>query len=420
MDSERSVVSSALNSGQISTLLARGVEVKHFSNTKSGEEVKNVFSFAAKHARKYGVAPSPQIVKNNFPGWHGEPSSDPLEALIDQFLNDVGERLFAAKVLELAQARDNPSYRGRLDEILLDAARDFAAVFPSGQIHRIYSEMHERIDQYEIEKNEGTSDGIKMMIPVFDDLTGGFQPGDVITVAGYSGRGKSLTSSHFLANAVDQEKTALLMSLEMSAKEIARRFDTLATNCSHKLLRDKKLSDQEVDAWRQAADRYKNVKNDLIVNDKMMGCTVDRVYAEINRYKPDITCVDYVQLMKGSKSSMAKWEGLVEITNELKSIALATDSAIIMVSQDQRNSANEGSTENNMGGSISILQASDLYIGMMQDDEMRAQKKLNIRLIKNRRGAPSEANMMCDPEHMKFEVWGSGANSFDKGEAIYS
>lgn len=415
MDSEKAVLTSALVTGQVSTLLARGVESKHYSNTKSGEECRSVFIWAAKHARKYGVCPSLQLVKNNFPEWRGEPSSDPLEALIDEFLNDVRRRYFAAKVLELAQAESNPSNWSRLDEIMLDAARDLATVIPSGQVSRIYSEMHERIDQYEIEKEEGTSAGIKMMIPVFDDLTGGFQPGDVITVAGFSGRGKSLTSSHFLAGAVEQEKTALLMSLEMSAKEIARRFDTLATNCSHKLLRDKQLSEVEVDAWRKAADKYKNVKNDLIVNDKMMNCTVDRVYAEINRYKPDITCVDYVQLMKGSKSSMAKWEGLVEITNELKSIALATDSAIIMVSQDQRNSANEGSTEANMGGSISILQASDLYIGMMQDEDMRAQKKLNIRLIKNRRGAPSEANMYCNPEFMEFHEWSAGASNFEKG-----
>lgn len=420
MDSERCILSSALNSGQISTLLARGIEVKHFSATKSGEECKNIFNFAAKHARKYGIAPSVQIVKNNFPNWHGEPSSDPLEALIDQFLNDVRRRYFAAKVLELAQAEGNPANWARLDEIMLDAARDLATVIPSGQVSRIYAEMHERIDQYEIEKEEGTSAGIKMGIPLFDDLTGGFQPGDVITVAGFSGRGKSLTSSHFLANAVEQEKTALLMSLEMSTKEIARRFDTLATNCSHKLLRDKQLSDEEIAAWRSAADKYKNVNSDLIVNDKMMNCTVDRVYAEINRYKPDITCVDYVQLMKGSKAPMAKWEGLVEITNELKSIALATDSAIIMVSQDQRNSADEGSTESNMGGSISILQAADIYIGMMQNEEMRAQKKLNMRLIKNRRGAPGESDIFCNPEFMEFHEWKSASNLFVKGEAICS
>lgn len=414
MDSERSILSSALTSGSISTLLARGIEVKHFTNTKSGDECKNVFSFAAHHARKYGVSPSQQIVKANFPNWHGEPSSDPLEALIDQFLNDVRRRYFSAKVMELAQAQGNPANWGKLDEIMLDAARDLATVIPSGQVSRVRAEMQERIDQYEIDKVEGKKSGILCGIPLFDDLTDGFQQGEIVTVAGYSGRGKSMLSQFFLSQAIDQEKNALLMSLEMSKRQIMDRFDTMVTNFSHKHLRKKELSDEELDCWRRAAKKYENAKNDLIVIDKPGNCTVDRIYAEINRYKPDITCVDYVQLMKGSKASAAKHEGLIEITNELKSVALATDSTIIMVSQDQRNSAEDGSTESNMGGSVSVYQAADIYIGMMQNQEMREQKKLTTRLIKNRNGSPGESDLMLDPEYMRFQPWDNTVNYFDK------
>lgn len=416
MDSDRAVLSSALQTGNISTLLARGVESKHFSNTKSGEECREVFNFATHHARKYGVSPSLQLVKSNFPDWRGEPSSDPLEALADQFLNDVRRRYFAAKVIELAQAEGNPANWGRLDEIMLDAARDLAGVIPSGQVSRVRAEMQERIDQYEIDKAEGKIAGIKCGIPLFDDLTDGFQQGDIVTVAGYSGRGKSYTAQAFLANALDQGKDALLMSLEMSTRQIMDRFDTMTMNFSHKDLRKRQLPDDEIENWRRAAQKYQDAKNDLVVVDKLGHCTVDRVYAEINRYKPDITCVDYVQLMKGSKSSMSKWEGLVEITNELKSVALATDSTIIMVSQDQRNSANEGSTESNMGGSISVLQAADIYIGMMQDEEMRAQKKILMRLIKNRNGSPGESDVLCDPEFGRFQPWERSSEFFDKGE----
>lgn len=415
MDSDRAILTSALNSGAISTLLARGVESKHFSNTQSGEECRQVFSYVTKHARKYGLGPSPQLVKNNFPNWRGEPSSDPLEALIDEFLNDVKRRYFATAVIGLAQAENNPANWHRLDEIMLDAARDFATIVPSGQVSRVRAEMQERVDQYEIDKAEGKVAGIMCGIPVFDELTDGFQQGDIVTVAGYSGRGKSFTSQAFLANALDQDKNALLMSLEMSTRQIMDRFDTMVMNFSHKELRKRQLPDDEVENWRKAAQKYENAKNDLIVVDKLGNCTVDRVYAEISRYKPDITCVDYVQLMKGSKASMAKWEGLVEITNELKAVALATDSTIIMVSQDQRSSAQEGSTESNMGGSISVLQAADIYIGMMQDEEMREQKKIMMRLLKNRNGAPGEYPVMCDPEFGKFVPWDQNVTVFDKG-----
>jgi replicative DNA helicase len=405
MDSERAILTSALNSGQVATLLARGVEGKHFSETASGNECREVFEFSIAHSRKYAVSPSPQLIKNNFPNWRGEPSSDPLEALIDEFKKNVGRRIYARKVIELAQAEKDPSNWGRLDEIMLDVARDLATVFPSGQVSRVRAEMQERIDQYEIDKQEGISTGIKMGIPLFDDLTDGFQPGDVATVAGFSGKGKSSLSGWMLANVLNQEKTGLLLSLEMSRKQILERFDTMIMNFSHKLLRKRELPNDKVNQWRDVAKKYENTKNDLIVADKLGQCTVDRVYAEINRYKPDVTCVDYVQLMRGSKASMSKWEGLVEITNELKAIALSTDSTIIMVSQDQRGSAEDGSTERNMGGSISVLQAADLYIGMMQNEEMRLQNKMEVRLIKNRNGAPAETSLLWEPEIMRFRPW---------------
>lgn len=394
------------------------MEQKHFSSTASGDECQKIFSWSAAHSRKYGVCPSPHLVKNNFPEWRGEPSSDPLEPLIDEFLDEVRRRHFESTVLRLADYSKQRDQRHRLDEVMLDAARDLAAIVPSGQVSRVRSEMQERIDQYEIDKQEGFVAGIKMGIPLFDDLTDGFQQGDVATVAGYSGKGKSTLAGYMLANSLSQEKTGLLLSLEMSRKQVLERFDTMIMNFSHKLLRKRELPEDHIERWRDIARQYEDTKSDLIVADKLGTCTVDRVYAEINRYKPDITCVDYVQLMKGTKSSMAKWEGLVEITNELKAIALSTDSVIIMVSQDQRGSAEDGSTERNMGGSISVLQAADLYIGMMQDESMRLQNRMRVRLIKNRNGPPAEADLSWHPETMKFGPWQDDGTKFVKEELV--
>jgi replicative DNA helicase len=415
VDSERAVVSKAFETGQLSTLLARGIESRHFSNTSSGQEVKDVFNWASKHSRKYGVCPSQQLVKSNFPNWRGEPSSDPLEALIDEFLNDVRRRYFAAKVIELAKAEGNPANWGRLDEIMLDAARDLATVVPSGQVARFGAEMEERIDQYEVEKDEGTSRGTKMGIELFDEITDGYRPGNLVTLAGYAGRGKSTIGLHFLSEALRQEKSGLLLPLEMSSQEVMERLDTMANKFSYRDLMKKSIPDEEIDSWRSMAKNYSSAKKDLIVSDKMGNCNIDRVYAEINRYKPDVTCVDYVQLMKGSKASMAKWEGLVEIANELKAIALATDSTIIMVSQDQRGSASDGSTESNMGGSIAILQAPDMYIGMMQDQVMYEENRMKMRLIKNRRGKHgAETDVAFEPEYMRIGPWNNNSSNFEK------
>lgn len=415
MDSDRAVLSSALSSGQIANLLARGIEVKHFSSTKSGNECREIFFWSANHSRKYGAAPSLQMVKKRFPNWRPEPSSDPLEAIIDDFLNDARRRAYEKKVIELARQGQDPANWIKLDEIMLDAARDLAAVIPSGQVTRFGAEMEERIDQYEIEKDDGTSRGFKMGIKLFDDLTDGYRPGNLVTLSGFAGRGKSTMGLHFLTEALRQEKSGLLLPLEMSSQEIMERLDTMANKFSYKDLMKKEISDEEIDNWRSMAKKYKDAKSDLIVSDKVGNCTIDKVYAEINRYKPDVTCVDYVQLMKGTRGSMSKWEGLVEIANELKAIALSTNSVIIMVSQDQRGSAEDGSTENNMGGSIAILQAPDMYIGMMQNQEMYEEKKMRMRLIKNRRGKHgAETDVAFEPEYMRIGPWVDKVSIFEK------
>lgn len=354
------------------------------------------------------------MVKEHFPGWYGEASTDPLLALISDFMNNVRRRYFDSKVLELSRAPMDRNSWDRLDEIMLDAARDLASIVPSGGVARFAGEMEKRIERYELDQQQGVVPGILLGIPVIDEVTQGVRPGWVITNAGFSGRGKSMLTIWNLLSVFEQDKTALMLSLEMSREEVMERLDTMVLNFEHRLLAQRNLDPREIERWSDIAKVYKAARAEIIVIDKLGGCTVDRVFAEINRYKPDVAAVDYVQRMTGTRTSMAKWEGLDEITNEFKTIAMETDTAIIMVSQDQRASADQGSSETNMGGGVSVFQAADLYIGMMQDDTMRAQNKMRIKLLKNRHGDRAEVDMWWAPATMEFGPYEGQSMGFSK------
>jgi replicative DNA helicase len=413
MDIERALVSKALQGDEIPNVIAHGIEFRHFSETPVGQECANVFQWASVYARQYGITPSADMVKQHFPDWYGESSADPISALMDEFMRNVRRRYFDSKVLELSRVPADRTSWDRLDEIMLDAARDLAAIVPSGGVAR-FTDMEKRIEQYEIERAEGTQPGILMNIPIIDDVTRGVRPGWLITNAGYSGRGKSMLTIWNLLAVFEQEKTALMISLEMSRQEVMERLDTMVTNFQHRILTQRDLPEEDVERWRRIAQVYKHAKQDIIVVDKMGGCTIDRVYAEINRYKPDVVAVDYVQRMTGTRASMSKWEGLEEITNELKTIAMETDTAIIMVSQDQRGSADQGSTETNMGGSVSIYQAADVYIGMYQDDQMRARNMMRVKMLKFRHGDRAESDMLWCPATMEFGPYDGQSAVFSK------
>lgn len=417
MNIERATVARALQTGSIATLLARGIDAHLFASTPDGQAVAEVYQWAAAHTRRYNVSPSPALVKERWPDWHGESSSDPLEALIEAFVNNVKRRHFAQKVIELSRIGDDPSQWGRLDEVLIDAGRDFAALISSSRVSKL-SEMEQRITTYEEEKASGQPPGFELGIPEFDYMIGGVRPGNVIVLSGYLGLGKSTLASWVTLNVVEQDYPALFVPLEMSRIEVLERIDTMVINFSHRLLRMRELPDKDVENWRRIAKQFSALKHDLAVLDGVGSFTIDKLYAEINRHKPHFTVVDYVQLMRRSSTSMKSWEGLVEITNECKAIALATESVIMLVSQDNREAAQGGSTLASMGGSISIGQVGDIYIGMHQDEEMRAQNRMEVKLLKSRNSARDKSvNLHWDPAHMRFGPAKEGAEAFTRTDA---
>jgi replicative DNA helicase len=397
-DVERALISTALaKDGGILELVSRGVEPEAFPSTESGKQCAAVLRFAIDYTRRYGQQPSLGAVQRQIPDWHGDFSPDPLAALADEHLDCVRRRHFDSIVLRLATDYKDPSHRRNLDAVLLDAAREMAAAVPSGRVERFSADLQRRADEYEAQHGAHRP-GTPLGIPVIDDVMYGIRPGWLVTYAGYSGLGKSLLSSRSLLAAFEEDKTALMLSLEMSAREVLERLDTMVMHWRQDDYIRGKLTDLQRQEWRDVARVYSKARGEIVVVDRLSGCTIDRVHAEIERYKPDVCAIDYVQRMRASYNSRRpRYEQLEEITNELKSIAMDTDTGIIMVSQDGRDAAQSGSTSSNMGGSISVYQAADAYIGMMQDEQMRAMRKMRIKLLKIRYGSPAEVDVLWDP-----------------------
>ena len=400
-------MSSAIAGDGILGLVSKGVTPELFSPTPAGQQCGAVYGFCVEYTRVYGQQPSLGTIQRHFPDWHVEFSSDPLEALTDEFLDDVRKRYFDATVLRLSRVTKDRSSWGKLDEVMLDAAREMASIMPSGGVARFAADMERRIEQYEVEKNQGYRPGIPLGIPVVDEVVDGVRTGWLTTYAGFSGLGKTTLSQIASLSAFELDHLVLFLSLEMSRREVMERLDTMVNHFPHRDLVRRKLSDSEFRSWRDVTRIYSKAQGEIVVVDRLGGCTLDRVHVEIQRYRPTLVVVDYVQRMSGTRHSMAKWEGLEEITNGLKTIAMDTDTSVIMVSQDGRTSAEEGSTRTNAANSQSIYTASDLYIGMQQTDEMRSMRKMRIKVLKFRHGNwGAEVDMKWEPatgHFTKFE-----------------
>src|SRR5919106_4663863 len=86
--------------------------------------------------------------------------------------------------------------------------------------------LHDEMDKLvELSKNDVGLTGVASGFPDLDDLTGGFQAGNLIVLAARPAMGKSSLATNFAENAaLDHGVPVALFSLEMSETELAHRF----------------------------------------------------------------------------------------------------------------------------------------------------------------------------------------------------
>lgn len=396
IDWERTLVAKVAQTGKIQQVLSEGITDQHFANETLGE----IFRFMADHARSYRQAPSFTTVKDKYPDHNFEFVDESLDYIRECFIKGVKRRCAIEEIRNLVGAIDNPQEGVEIDSMFLESARNLATVVPSSRLHR-FSDMDKRIELYETE-DPNLNKGIYTNIPLLDDLTQGIQPHEYVTIMGWTGTGKSTLAQWMLFNAWMQGKTPMYISLEMEASALLRKWDTMITNFQYGHLKSHTLRDGELANWKNKATEVKEKPNDIVILDDVRGCTADRVYGEIHRWRPDIVCIDYITLMDTGRGSSQMWEKVMQITQSLKQIARTSKVPIIGVAQTNRASAEGGAELNNVAFSSAIIQDSDIVLGLHSDKEMREDNRMQLRVLKNRDGMQGETDLLWDMSTMTF------------------
>ncbi len=408
MDYEKALVNKVCQTGRVQNLMLEGIDPVHFED----ETNKEIWTFLTDHTKKYKQAPSFNTVKKEFPFHDFEIVDESLEYLKDEFFKQVKRRNAIDSIRDLAMAVDDPGQVGKIDELFLEQSRRLAQIIPSQKVTR-FKEIDKRIEAYEL--NEEEENGIKMGIPLFDNITLGIQPHEYVTISGWSGTGKSTLAQWMLFNAYMQGKTPMLISLEMEARNLLRKWDTMLTNFNYHRLKSNTLRDNELELWKQKAIDVNNRPNDMIILDEVYKCTVDRVYAELVRWEPDILCIDYISLMDTARASgNSNWEKIMYLTQSLKQLSRSLKIPIIGVAQTNRDSATSGAKLENIAWSVAIIQDSDIVIGLHADEDMKDNKHMEIRMLKNRDGTTLNTDFYWNMENMSFGPYSETRVFMDK------
>lgn len=415
MDWEKQLVSRVARDQSIDKLLAAGIRDQHFSSAPDGKPglAAQVYASMVEHVRVWNAPPSFEVVVDSNPDYEFDDPRDSLDYIINKFLNGVKRREAVRVLTGIAVQMDGPGSDNFIEQIdghILSAARDLATVLPRNTSSR-FSDMNRRIEKYEAIKQWGFQLGIPYPFPDLNAITMGIQPHEFVTISGWSGLGKSYLGLLTCYHAYLAGKTPMIISLEMGEEAINRRLDIMATNLSHTAMKSIQLNEGDVDKWKEIAEKVElgRKEHDIIILDDIGRCDVDKVYAETVRHNPDLVMLDYISLMQSHSGFRgAHWEKITEITRNLKGQARGLRIPILAIAQTNRSSAKEGAQDDNIAYANSILQDSDVVLGLHSDKNMKANKKMQLKLIKNREGIICNWDLYWNVEHGEIRDWTPG------------
>jgi len=207
------------------------------------------------------------------------------------------------------------------------------------EIRSIEAILHEEIDKLEeLSRKEVGLTGTPSGFTDIDQLTGGFQPGNLIVVAARPSMGKSTLATNIAENAaIDHGIPVALFSLEMSETELAHRFIASKAKVSSDELRKGRVRGER---WPRVLNAVEKLASAPIFIDDSSDIGVLEIRAKARRLHArqglGLIVVDYLQLVRPDGRADSRVEQVGQISRGLKILARELGIPVIAVSQLSR------------------------------------------------------------------------------------
>ena len=232
--------------------------------------------------------------------------------------------------------------------------------------------MVERIDQ--LFNSDADITGLSTGFADLDEKTSGWQPSDLVIIAGRPSMGKTSFAMNMAEHAVlHQEKPVLVFSMEMPASQLIMRMMSSLGKIDQTKLRAGNLSE---DDWPRLSSAASRLKDRPLFIDDTPGITPMELRNRIRQVtrehgQPGMVLVDYLQLMSGSVATENRTNEISQISRELKNIAREFNCPVIALSQLSRNLENRPNKRpinSDLRESGAIEQDADVVVFIYRDE----------------------------------------------------
>lgn len=216
-----------------------------------------------------------------------------------------------------------------------------------------------------------------------DELTSGFQPGDLIIIGGRPGMGKTAFSLNIAQHVgVTCGEPVAFFSLEMSKEQIAMRLLSSIAMINSSALRKGFISKRD---WERLTDAAVKLSEAPIYIDDSSQMSVLEIRAKARRLKMEkgklsLIIIDYLQLMRSRTAYDRREQEISEISRSLKAMAKELKVPVIALSQLNRSvekTADRRPTLANLRESGAIEQDADVIIFLYRDEVYNKKNSAN-------------------------------------------
>jgi replicative DNA helicase len=258
----------------------------------------------------------------------------------------------------------------------------------------------------------GVASGFKDL----DELTSGFQSGELIVVGGRPGMGKTAFALNIAQHvAVEMKEPVAIFSLEMSKEQLAMRM-----LCSEGMVDSGRVRKGFIgrEDWPRLTNAAGRLAEAPIFIDDSSSLTVLEIRAKARRLKMEhgrlsLVVVDYLQLMRSRGNFERREQEISEISRSLKALAKEVKVPVIALSQLNRAVEHRGEKKPTLADlreSGAIEQDADVIIFLYKDDSSgktnfsgpSKDNRMVVDVAKQRNGPTDKINLTFLAQFTKF------------------
>ncbi len=305
--------------------------------------------------------------------------SVPTAANIEYYAKIVKEKAILRKLIQTSTEIITQSYEDRGDvEGFLDEAERAIFEISERRVRPSFYSIREIVKESFITierlfKKKELVTGVPSGFKELDRMTAGFQPSDLIIIAGRPSMGKTafcLDVAEYAA--IDNKIPVAIFSLEMSKEQLVIRMLCSQAHVEGTRLRTGYLNESD---WPKLTIAAGNLSEAPIYIDDTAALSALELRAKARRLKADrglgMVIVDYLQLMKGRARVESRQQEISEISRSLKALAKELNIPVIAVSQLSRKTEERTGNRpqlSDLRESGAIEQDADLIVFIYRDE----------------------------------------------------